>query len=337
MSSTDASSSYLCDILGQLILRVCKAQSEAEIYTTVAKDLPLLIPADRVSVALLTPNKDDIEISIFEGLVVDFSEGTAVPCTQQTHIGYTILTQQPSLVTATENSVYLDLAHMAGEGLVSIMRAPLLVSGEALGTLNVGSCQADLYGDTELSILVQIAALMATNIERLRLIQATQASASRHQDYAERLEILNLIGQQLSSAMTEESTFNIVAKAIEKLIGADRVSYVIVNPDGVSCQILALTGNDIIPKATHYPLEGSGLPAVLKTKQAMAYLDLSTSEYREHAMLVSQGLIMGWSVPIQASGEIVGVLNAAVVSPASSPYEVLTLLDALGGIYGHHH
>ena len=333
-SSTDASPSHLGDILGQLILRVCKTQSETGIYTTVAKDLPLLIPADRVSVALLTPSKDEIEVFVLEGLGIELPKGTYIPCTQQNHIGHTILTQKPTLVTATEDSIHPDLAQLASEGLVSVMTTPLVVSGKALGALNVVSCQANLYRNADLSILTQIAALMATNIERLRLSQTAQTSVSRHQDYAERLEILNSIGQQLSSAMTEEYTFNIVAEAIEKLLGADRVSYVIANPDGVSCQIFALMGNDIIPKATNYPLEGSGIAAILKAKQAEAFLDLAASDYREHAMLVSQGLTMGWSVPIQASGEIVGILNAAVVTPVAFPYEVLTLLDALGGFMG---
>ncbi len=300
MSSTDSSSSHLCDILGQLILRVCTAQSEAEIYTAVAKNLPLLIPADRVSVALLTPTKDEIEVFALEGLILELPQGACIPCTNQTHIGHTILTQQPTLATATKDSAYPDLAHLANEGLVSTIKAPLLVSGEALGTLNVGSCQDELYGDADLAILTQIAALMATNIERLRLIQAAQASSARHQDYAERLEILNVIGQRLSSAITEECTFNIVADAIEQLLGADRVSYVIPNPDGVSCQILALMGNDIIPKSTNYPLKGTGIAAVLKKQQAMAFLDMADSDYPEHAMLVSQGLTMGWSVPIIA-------------------------------------
>ncbi|MEO1620744.1 MAG: GAF domain-containing protein, partial [Cyanobacteria bacterium J06632_3] len=211
LASTDTASSHLGDILGQLILRVCKAQSEAEIYTVVAKDLPLLIPAERVSVALLTHSRNDIEVFALEGPVTELAKSTCILCTQQSYIGYTILTQKNTLATAAEDSIYPDLAHLASEGLISVMTAPLLVSGEAIGALNVGSCQANLYRDADLSILTQIAALTATNIERLRLSQTAQASVSRHQDYAERLEILNSIGQQLSSAMTEEYTFNIVA------------------------------------------------------------------------------------------------------------------------------
>ncbi len=322
--------SKLFDVLGQLIFKVCVADTEAEIYDIVAKGLPLLIPADRVSVALITPNQAEIEVFALEGLDSDLQLGTRLPLNMQTSVGKSILSQKAQLVSISPNSPYSDLIRLSSEGMVKAMHSPLFISDQVIGSLNVGSCSAELYGEAELALLTQIAALVATNIERLRLIQQAHASMVRHLCQAERLTILNEMGQRLSSAMTEEVVFHIVAEAIEHVLKADRVSYVVPNPDGLTCQIFALMGNDVIPKAQSFVLEGSGIAVILQREEAMAFPDLSASDYPEHAMLVSQGLRMGWSVPIRVAGEIVGILNAATTTRWPFPDEALSLLKALG-------
>ena len=332
MQSNDPHSLY--DILGQLIENVFVAETEADVYRAVAKYLPLLIPADRVSVALVIPTGDEIEVFALGGLTSDFAIGTRLPCDDSSNAGQVLLTQQSRLFTVTPDSPDRVHAQLAREGIVRVMNTPLIIADCSFGVLNVASRQKDAYGQKELSILKQIATLISTYIERLRLIQQSQIAMKRHRNYAERLEILNEMGRRLSSAKKEGEIFQIVLEAIESVLGAERVSYVIPNPDGVSCQICALVGNNIIPKAHNYPLEGSGIEAVINQGQPLAFPDLSASDYQEHTLLVSQGLCMGWSVPILVTGKIVGILNAATSTPWTFPDEALTFLNALGRFMG---
>ncbi len=325
---------HLFDIFGQLILKACIAETEMELYELVTKRIPLLMPADRVSIALVTPQQDEIEVFALEGLAHDLQRGSRLPYDDTTNVGRSILTQKPHLTTASPDSPYLDLVRLSKEGITLVMCVPLPISGQTLGALNVANCQADIYGEADLSLLEQVAALISTNIDRLRLIKTTQASMERHRCQASRLERLNEMGHRLSSVVTDADVFTIVAETIEQVLKAERVSYVVPNSDGVSCQIFALMGNDVIPKAHQYPLEGSGIAAILQTGEAMAFPDLSASDYREHEMLLSQGFRMGWSVPILVTGEIVGILNAATSTIWPFPSEALTLLKALGRFMG---
>ncbi|MEO0355795.1 MAG: EAL domain-containing protein [Cyanobacteria bacterium P01_A01_bin.3] len=329
MSARNPSS--LCDILGQLVMGVSVANSKPDLYDAVAKHLPLLIPADRVSIALATADDTELEVIALEGLADTLQQGVRLPCNSRTLVGDCWQRQIPQMATISENSPYQDLVVLAKQGLMVAMSAPLITSTRRLGTLNIATTCADLYGESELELLAQVSAMVSATIERLDSIYHSQVTMERHRRYAERLEILNEMGRRLSTAKTEESTFHTVAEAIEHVLEAERVSYVVPNPGGQSCQIFALTGNDVIPKAHSFPLEGSGIAAVLAADRPMAFPDLAAAAYREHAMLVSQGLRMGWSVPIHMNGSTVGILNAATKITWPFPEDALTLLSALGG------
>ncbi|MBE9032539.1 EAL domain-containing protein [filamentous cyanobacterium LEGE 11480] len=328
MRSTAPSSFY--DIFGQLITTGFAAVAESEIYAAVAKYLPFLMPVDRLAIAQIDATGATFELLDLLGGQNDLSSSYHYPTETPTLIKHCTETRQSLRLSVHADSPYEDVVELSQIGMRQVLVVPLHSPEQLLGSLYVATRQNDGYGQSELSLLEQIAALIVSNIERLAIEAQTQITLDRHRRYAERLEVLNETGRRLSTTTNEESAFHIVAETIEHVLESDRVSYVIPNPDGLSCQIFALTGNDIIPKAHQFPLPGSGIAAVLEQARPIAFPDLTDSTYQEHAILAAQGLRMGWSVPIHVGGKIVGILNAATAISWPFPDDALTLLSALG-------
>ncbi len=329
MTTSDSASLY--QALGRLIAAIAATRSEAEIYRVVAQFLPELIPADRVSVALVIAGSREFEIFALEGSISSPPLGTRFPLDVSNNVSLSLREGKARLAEVKQSEKPDPLAALQ---MQQVMSVPFFLGGQVLGAINVASCQLASYGPAELELLTQVASLIGTNLERLRLSQETQRVMDQQRSYADRLEILNEMGRQLSSAMTEQAVFDVVAETIEEVLAADRVSYVIPNPDGESCKIWALSGNAVIPKSACLPLSGSSIEAVITRNQAILFEDLATSPHPEHAKLRGEGLSMGCSVPIQTGGQATGVLNAGVVEPWDSLGEVKTLLHALGRFMG---
>lgn len=322
----------LCKALGQLISDISATESETEIYNVVATYLPHIIPADRASVALVQPGERWFEVFALKGEIAEPSVGTRLPLDASNNVGRAFLSQSPCLSDVAPNVGLLQTAD--SPAIAKVMSAPLLLGQQVIGTINLASYDAAAYGASELELLTQVASLIVTNIERQRLARKTQLSMKRLRSYAERLEMLNDMGQRLSSASTEQAVFQIVADATEAVLLADRVSYAVPEQDREYFQIYALTGNDAIPQAARVPFVGSSIEAVLVQEQAIAFTALETSIYPEHRQLWERGLSGACSVPIQVSNTIVGVLNAGICIPWDYPEEALTLLNALGRFMG---
>jgi two-component system NarL family sensor kinase len=64
---------------------------------------------------------------------------------------------------------YRYIPELRGEDYTSMMSAPMLVRGRVVGVLNVHAKAERLYGDDDLSMLTQVANLMARAIENARL------------------------------------------------------------------------------------------------------------------------------------------------------------------------
>lgn len=91
------------------------------------------------------------------------------------------------------------------------MNAPLTVGNRVFGSINITSTQA----------------LIAMHIDCRRLLEQTQATVERHENYACRLEVLNSIGQRLSTALSQGDVFSAVADCVENIIKAERIRYAV--------------------------------------------------------------------------------------------------------------
>lgn len=319
--------------LGKLIIAIASATSESEVYATVAAYIPDILPVDRTSITLLTEDGQELEVYALNGIEGVSPIGQTIPC-ENTGAGLAVRTGQPQINWANPKSTYSDIIRLSEEGLSLFVSVPLVIHGQAIGTVNAAFANPSLAEAQILSLLTQITTLISTNLERQMLLKQTQIAMEGYRSQAEQLQVLNEIARNLSAAISEEEVFDAIAKAIKQIIPVDRVSYAVPDSELQGFKIFRFTGDAYLPTDIILPKEKSGLGFIYELGTPYFFAELKQSDFIEHAMLLKAGLTCGWSVPVNVVGKITGILNAASSKKIKDGNQLLSILTTLAELMG---
>ena len=166
------------------------------LFNVVAETISALVQADRTSMALLTAERDKLDIFALDGLQGAIPTGTRLPV-EGTLVGQVAKTGEMIVDFAIQNSSYADAQKMAGQGVQSVVSVPLISSGQVLGSLNVASRRSQAFTPLDQKSLFQIASLLASNYEYRELLRQTQHRAEREQ-------LINRISQKIQQTASVE-------------------------------------------------------------------------------------------------------------------------------------
>jgi GAF domain-containing protein len=164
-------------LLNQMGQQMSLADTTEEIFQVATEFTPQIVPADRVSVALLTEDGEKLQVYALHGRAGLLPTGVQLPL-EGTLVGTAVHTKQvlncPDLRQCSE----LDAQQLTQQGLRSTIVAPMIVADRAIGTINIGHRHADVWTPRDESLLLQIASFLATNLENTRLfVEAEGARA----------------------------------------------------------------------------------------------------------------------------------------------------------------
>ena len=148
--------------------------SQEEILKVVTQFTPQVLPADRVSVALMT-EMGDLEVFAFQGLEGVYNIGERVPL-EGTQVGRAIREKRLIRQDDLNHSDGREAQRLLSMGIQSNMNAPLRLGERIIGTLNVGSKKLASYSERDESLLTQIAAFSATTLENTRLFAEAKSA-----------------------------------------------------------------------------------------------------------------------------------------------------------------
>lgn len=146
---------------------------------------------------------------------------------------------------------------------------------------------------------------------RLReLFTQTQAALAETETYAQRLKLLNSMGQQLNLVTTETDVFDIATRSILQIIQTDRASITLLTDDGQNYQIYALIGdNGGLNLDTPLPLAGSIIEKAIQQRSPINITDLSQKEYNPSSALRKAGFLSSLVVPMTLGDQAIGTIN----------------------------
>ena len=319
--------------LGHLIVEITRAETEVDVYAAVARHLPHMTRANRVSVALFSPDRQSLEVMALHGTQGIMPVGMSLPA-QGSMVGKAARHSTAQIWLPDEGSPCVDSVGLARQGLRSVINIPLRDGEQVLGCINLAALDPDAFGEIELDLLTQVAALVGTSLERRRLLSEARKTAESQRLYAARVLVLSEVASQLSAAMTEAEVFDIVAARQAQVIQADRMSFAQLLPDGQHFSVLAVQGNAVISVGTEFALEGTGMADALARGSVVMKTDLAASPFPDLRKLAEVGFSATWSVPIHVNGAVIGVLNLATYLPAEPGQQLETILGTLGRLIG---
>jgi PAS domain S-box-containing protein len=181
--------------LNELSTAFTSASSPNEIFQLTGSRILSLVDGDRASITLITEAGDSFEVLVLEDDTGAIQTGTIMPLAG-TAVGLAINEQRiVRLPKEAPLSTYADSRLLAQQGLQSLLVAPLTASDQHIGALNVGSKMPYAFTDADVTFIQQIATLVSTNVESMRLITRVQNLANIVENHQDFIGISTLEGQ----------------------------------------------------------------------------------------------------------------------------------------------
>lgn len=299
-------------VLADLATALTAAPDEQTVHELAVERLQQVMAVDRTSVSLM--DGDALRIVARRGaasaLVVD---GLVIP--------QLAIRQLEGIRTG--QLVNLDSTTLPGGEAINPRygaSAPIITVDGGIGMLNAGR-GALRFDASEEALLIQMAAMVAANINRIRLTDQLHRVAAEAQAEAASLTMLHLLGSLLAAAVDRRAAFDAIRAQLPDVVGAERVSYEELGDNRLTVQMWGAAG---APRALGVgatrPVDGSLFDRVRSARSLLA-ASVDELETSDGAQLRSAGLHHLVAAPVWADGDPVGLLTIATRS--SVPYTSL--------------
>ena len=140
----------------------------------VADLVPGLLPTEQLQIALLAAGQSRMQLITLSKDAPPQEDDVAAAGSS---IEEVVQTQNPLLVLDLQSSAYTDHRRTIGPAVGSVLVAPLLISGRAIGAVMVSHSRPHRYTPADLTLLQQIANQIAIALENARQFRIAQQSA----------------------------------------------------------------------------------------------------------------------------------------------------------------
>jgi len=189
-------------LLNEMSEQLGRVTNFDEILDVAAVKANQIFAADRASVAILTPEGDNIEVFALHGAEGATPTGTLMPV-EGSEMG---IAMREKRLVIEQDSLRSGLGDIR-----SFIVAPLFAGPRAIGTLNVASKQPGAYTQRDGDLLLQAASLLSSAIENRRLFEDTRSRLAQFTALEETTkamastleldELLDLIVQQATTLL----------------------------------------------------------------------------------------------------------------------------------------
>jgi PAS domain S-box-containing protein len=162
-------------LLNEMGQQMSLAPTQDEIFQVGTDFTPRIVPADHISVTLLTEAGNDLAVHALQCAVGVMPVGSRWPVTR-TLVGQAVREKRILNTPDLTQVDAVDAEVMAQAGLRAALTAPLIYGDQTIGTLRVASPTPNTYTEREESLLTQIASFVAISVQNTSLrAEAQQA------------------------------------------------------------------------------------------------------------------------------------------------------------------
>jgi GAF domain-containing protein len=170
-----------------------------EVFDVAVSGITGILPINRTSLTILDRRGDAFEIVAYSGEQSGMPAGQLLPV-EGSPMGMAI--QENRIVTGTTD-----------DKIQSALFAPLVVGSRAVGTVNIGRLTANAFTGNDETLLAQIASLIGTRLENLRLLSDAQSRAERERQ-------VRTITDRIRRAGDKDMILQVAQEEIGKMLGA---------------------------------------------------------------------------------------------------------------------
>jgi GAF domain-containing protein len=274
-----------------------------EVYEQAIEKTQQILNADRVSLAMTTPNKEAVRIVASLGEEGSLTKGTILPL--EGTINKTAIDENRVIISS-------ELEQRNLGQIQSFILGPVNISGEVIGTLNVGSYIPEAFSKNDENFMAQLLSLLGSIIENRRLFDAIEEALATTEEQARRLSQLNQLSERLGRANTFEEVLSVALEDVNTIIPADHCDAAIFDNSKERFQVYEYKdGEGVYPINSDFPLENTLFGEVTKANRLNSVNNLLESSFIDTKALADRGLRSTIVAPLSAGGNIIGTINVS--------------------------
>ncbi len=297
-----------------------------EVYGRFVAEFKKLVDFDRIIVMLLDETKEKV-IPAYASSALPFGSGPSdwLPVAS-TGLEWVI----------NQNSTHIedDLSHyqefeidesLAGMGIRSILRVPLIARRDVIGQLVLCSFHPRAFSDKAHVVAEYLATQIAPAIENARLYKEAQ-------EYAKELEVIDEVASIVTSSLNIEEVYQRFYSEVKRLVNFHFMSLGLVDEDGqqIIYDYSTFTSPALLKAGERRSLENSGMGWVIANRTTLIEDDIAESgKFSSDDSLSEAGVRSAIRIPFISKERVIGAFALYSEEPDSFGSRESRILERL--------
>jgi len=265
-----------------------------------------ILDADTCAILMLDPTTNELVARAAIGIEEEVEQGVRIPVGRG-FAGRVAATRAPVVLRRVDHSNVLNPI-LREKGIVSLLGVPLMIGGDVLGVLHVGSLTQREFSDDDIELLQAVADRAALAIEHARAYEAERASRIR-------LEQIQAVTDAALAHLELDELFAELLVRIRDILAVDTVVVLLANDAGDELVARASVGlEEEVEQGVRIPY-GKGFAGTVVAERRPVLLPDVDRAHVLNPLLREKGLKTLLGVPLVVRNDAIGVLHVGSLTP----------------------
>jgi len=277
-----------------------------------------ILEADTCAVLMLDAETDELVARAAVGIEEEVERGVRIPVGQG-FAGRVAATRKPVILPDVDHADVMNPI-LREKGIKSLLGVPLMISGDVLGVMHVGSLTPREFGDSDVELLQLVGDRAALAIEHARAFDA-ERNARR------RLEQIQSVTDAAISVLELEELLAELLSRIKVSLGVDTVAILLLDEEANELVARAALGiEEEVEQGVRIPV-GKGFAGRVAATRAPVFLPDVDQANVWNPILREKRIKSLLGVPLVARDAVIGVLHVGSLTPRMFGREDTELLQ----------
>jgi signal transduction histidine kinase len=280
-----------------------------------------LLDVDTCAILLLDIETNDLVARAAVGIEEEVEQGVRIPVGKG-FAGRIAAERRPVVLRDVDHSD-VENPLLREKGIKSLLGVPLLVHGDVVGVLHVGSLVPRDFTPRELELLQLAADRAAIAIEHARVFQAERAARTK-------LERVQAVTDIALAHLELDELLQVLLPRIRDILQTDTCAVLLLDEEHNDLAARAAVGlEEEVEQGVRIPL-GKGFAGRIAARGEAVILDDVAEAEVVNPILREMGIASMLGVPVLAQGRTIGVLHVGTLTPRVFTRDDEELLQLVG-------
>ena len=268
---------------------------------------------DTVAVLLLDEERNELVARAAKGIEEEVERGVRIPVGQG-FAGRIAAERRPVVIDDIDRAEVLNPI-LRERGIRSLLGVPLLVGGEAIGVMHVGSLTPRKFHDGERRLLELAATRIAPAIEHARLYERERKAREAAEEAVAELRTLQTITDAALAHLGLDEMLTELLDRVRSALGADTAAVLLLDVESDELVARAARGlEEEVERGVRIPVGKGFAGRIAAERRTVTIADIDSANI-VNPILRERGIRSLLGAPLLVRSEVLGVMHVGALTP----------------------